>query len=122
MSEPTQLENLQALSDALTDTATPYGDLTTVDRDNRISISSDVPLSQQRDEYTDGVTVSDGFKRATRLLPGSAAQGNAVAPLAEIDGVDLTLKGGRPVTVFVRLVEGTGGTVEAGNTLWTETW
>jgi len=56
------------------------------------------------------------------LLPGSAGTGNAVAPLAQIESVDLTLKGGRPVTVFVRLVEGTGGTLEAGNTLWTETW
>ena len=74
------------------------------------------------DEEPTTPTITDGFKRSTRLLPGSAGTGNAAAPLAQIESVDLTLKGGRPVTVFVRLVEGTGGTLEAGNTLWTETW
>lgn len=38
------------------DTATAYGDLTVVDRDARISISADVPQSEQRTDDTAGVT------------------------------------------------------------------
>jgi len=71
---------------------------------------------------TPTASVTDGFKRFTRLIPGGGSQGNAAGQLADIGGVDLTVKRGRPVTVFVRLTDGTGGTLEACNTSWTETW
>ena len=35
---------------------TPYGDLTVVDRDNRISVSAENPLSDQQDNFTTGVS------------------------------------------------------------------
>ena len=41
----------------LSASGTPYGDLTTVDRDNRISISSDVPESEQRNLMTANVSL-----------------------------------------------------------------
>ena len=44
------------LKDAIENTATPYGDLTVVDRDNRISVSAESPLSDQSDTYTSGVS------------------------------------------------------------------
>lgn len=38
------------------DSSTPYGDLTVVDRDNRFDVASEYPLSEQNDIYTTGVT------------------------------------------------------------------
>jgi hypothetical protein len=43
-------------TDVLETSATPYGDFTTVARDNRISVSSERPLSNQSDNFTSGVT------------------------------------------------------------------
>ena len=40
----------------LADSNTPYGDLTVVDRDNRISVSAETPLSEQEDFTTSGVS------------------------------------------------------------------
>jgi len=51
-----QLRQLRRAADVLKASGSPYGDLTVVDRDNRISISSDAPLSEQRDNYTAGVS------------------------------------------------------------------
>lgn len=43
-------------TDVLEKSGTPYGDLTTVDRDNRIDVSSETPLSEQADFATAGVS------------------------------------------------------------------
>jgi len=43
----------------LENSGTPYGDLTTVDRDNRIDVSAEYPLSEQVDNATAGVTRID---------------------------------------------------------------
>lgn len=46
----------EELRRAVSDSATPYGDLTVVDRDNRIDVSAETPLSDQQDSATAGVT------------------------------------------------------------------
>lgn len=46
---------LEALLNNSDEVITPYGDMTVVDRDNRISISSDTPISEQRDNLSAGV-------------------------------------------------------------------
>ena len=51
-----RLRQLRRTADAVDASATGYGDFTVVDRDNRISISSDAPLTEQRDTFTAGVT------------------------------------------------------------------
>lgn len=43
-------------TDVLEKSGTPYGDLTVVDRDNRIDVSSENPLSDQADFFTSGVS------------------------------------------------------------------
>jgi len=48
--------NTAELRDILNKSGTPYGDLTVVDRDNRIDVSSESPLSNQIDFFTSGVT------------------------------------------------------------------
>jgi len=47
---------LRELDKNIRRSSTPYGDLTVVDRDNRIGVSSEVPLSNQIDNATAGVT------------------------------------------------------------------
>lgn len=49
-------DTLKIAADALDTSATPYGDLTVVDRDNRIDVSAEYPLSEQVDISTAGVT------------------------------------------------------------------
>jgi hypothetical protein len=48
--------NTAKISEAIKNSSTPYGDLTVVDRDNRIDVSTENPLSGQQDYYTAGVT------------------------------------------------------------------
>jgi len=66
-------------------------------------------------------SITDGFHRFQRGAPGGG-QGNVPTPLGEFDTTDLGVKNDRPVTVFVRLVEGTGGTLSLMNLNWEETW
>jgi hypothetical protein len=47
---------LRQLDKNIRRSSTPYGDLTVVDRDNRIDVSSETPLSDQTDDATAGVT------------------------------------------------------------------
>jgi len=48
--------NTAEMWDILNKSGTPYGDLTVVDRDNRIDASSESPLSDQIDFFTSGVS------------------------------------------------------------------
>ena len=48
--------NTAEVWDILNKSGTPYGDLTVVDRDNRIDVSSEHPLSDQIDFFTSGVS------------------------------------------------------------------
>ena len=48
--------NTAELWNIFEDSKTPYGDLTVVDRDNRISVSAENPLSDQQDNFTTGVS------------------------------------------------------------------
>ena len=48
--------NTAEVWDILNKSGTPYGDLTVVDRDNRIDVTSESPLSDQIDFFTSGVS------------------------------------------------------------------
>ena len=48
--------NTAELWDLIDSSSTPYGDLTTVARDNRIDASSETPLSEQADTFSAGVS------------------------------------------------------------------
>ena len=54
--ETSAARNTAEMWKILADSNTPYGDLTVVDRDNRISVSAETPLSEQEDFTTSGVS------------------------------------------------------------------
>jgi hypothetical protein len=70
-------------------------------------------------DTTPTASISDGYFYYQTQFEG--AQGNN-SKLARLEGVDLQLKNSRPMTVFARLVSGTGGTLDSFNLNWAENW
>ena len=82
MPENTDLKFRQ--TSVLESSGTPYGDLTVVDRDNRISISAETPISAQQDFATAGVT-HDPSESRYRIRANSGTES-----LETVDGLQYT--------------------------------
>lgn len=63
--------------------------------------------------------INDGFWRFQTIFEGGSG---AATSVGDISGVDLNIRDERPMTMFVRRVSGTGGSINAFTLNWRESW
>ena len=107
--------NTRVAAERLKASGTPYGDLTTVDRDNRIDLTAEFPLSEQNDIVTSGVT-HDPTESVYRIRANASTES-----LETVDTLQYTPGYIAEVGVAIQIPEAPTGSQEVRWGYWNDT-